>query len=92
MLRPGADRPLTRLRSSRCGRSCMVDGLRGKGKRNHRPHLRVLGQGILYQGIVALVSIRVGERRCDLLPIQGFKALKSRGRLLSPAQALQYFG
>ncbi len=70
----------------------MVNGLRSKGDRNHRPHLWVQGQRILYQRIVALISISVGEGKADLLLVQGFEAVESGGRFFSPAQALQNFG
>ena len=75
------------------GRSGYVaNGLRNEGDRNHWPHLRVYGQRIFNQRIAALISVSVCERRPHLLPVQGLEALKRRGSLVSPAQALQNFG
>ncbi len=69
----------------------VVDGLRSKGDRNHWTHLRVQGQRILYQRVVALIAIGVRQRKSDLLLVQCFEALKSSGGLISPAHALQHF-
>ncbi len=71
-----------------CRSSHVVDGLLCEGDRNHRTHLRVHGQRILYQRVVALIAIGVCEGRSDLLLVQCFEALESSGRLVSPAQAL----
>ena len=45
----------------------VINGLRSKGERNHRAHLRVQGRRIFYQRIVALIAIGVSERKADLL-------------------------
>ena len=71
-----------------CRRGHVVDGLRSKGDRNHRTHLRVHGQRILYQRVVALIAIGVRQGKSDLLLVQRFEALESSGGLISPAQAL----
>ncbi len=70
----------------------MVDRLRSKGERNHWTHLRVHGQRILYQRVVAFIAIGVCQGESDLLLVQRFEALESNGGFISPAHALQRFG
>ena len=70
----------------------MIKCLRSKGDRNHRSHLGIQIQRVLYQRIAAFVSVRVRERRTDLLLVQRFEAAKGRCRLFAPAQALQNLG
>ena len=69
-------------------RSQVVDTLRREGKRDHWSYLRIQGQRIFYQRVVALVAIGVRERKPDLLLVQGFEALESSGSLVSPSQPL----